>query len=62
MDEDGDGAISFREFLLIFRRAAAGELDLQTGLGQLASAAEISVEEVGVGGAKNFFEAKVGYL
>jgi len=59
VDEDGDGAISFREFLLIFRRAAAGELDLQTGLGQLASAAEISVEEVGVGGAKNFFEAKI---
>ena len=59
VDEDDDGAISFREFLSIFRKAAAGELDLDSGLGQLATLTEVSVEEVGVGGAKNFFEAKV---
>merc|ERR1712133_76625 len=59
VDEDDDGAISFREFLSIFRKAAAGELDLDSGLGQLATLTEVSVEEVGVGGAKNFFEAKI---
>ena len=58
VDEDDDGAISFREFLIIFRKAAAGELDLESGLGQLATLTEIDVDEVGVGGAKTFFEAK----
>jgi len=59
VDEDDDGAISFREFLIIFRKAAAGELDLESGLGQLATLTEIDVDEVGVGGAKTFFEAKI---
>lgn len=59
MDEDDDGAISFREFMLIFRKAAAGELQEDSGLGMLAKQCEINVEEVGVGGAKDFFEAKV---
>ena len=59
VDEDDDGAICFREFLLIFRKAAAGELDLESGLGKLATLTEVDVDEVGVGGAKNFFEAKV---
>ena len=62
VDEDDDGAISFREFLIIFRKAAAGELDLESGLGQLATLTEVDVDEVGVGGAKTFFEAKVGEL
>ena len=62
VDEDDDGAISFREFLIIFRKAAAGELDLESGLGQLATLTEVDVDEVGVGGAKTFFEAKVGVL
>ena len=62
VDEDDDGAISFREFLIIFRKAAAGELDLESGLGQLATLTEVDVDEVGVGGAKTFFEAKVGIL
>jgi hypothetical protein len=48
-----------REFLTIFRKARAGELELESGLGQLASLTEVDVDEVGVGGAKNFFEAKV---
>merc|ERR1712029_209074 len=59
VDEDDDGAISFREFLIIFRKSAAGELDLESGLGQLATLTEVDVDEVGVGGAKNFFEAKI---
>ena len=62
MDEDDDGAISFREFMLIFRKAAAGELQEDSGLGMLAKQCEINVEEVGVGGAKDFFEAKVNFL
>jgi len=59
VDEDDDGMISFREFLIIFRKAAAGELDQESGLGQLAKLSEIDVEQVGVGGAKTFFEAKI---
>merc|ERR1711915_1130744 len=62
VDEDDDGAISFREFLIIFRKAAAGELDLESGLGQLATLTEIDVDEVGVGGAKTFFEAKASHV
>ncbi|XP_035218590.1 EF-hand domain-containing protein D2 homolog isoform X2 [Stegodyphus dumicola] len=59
VDEDLDKKISFREFLLIYRKAKAGELDLNGGLSQLANLTEINVEEAGVGGAKNFFEAKI---
>lgn len=59
VDEDTDGKISFREFLLIYRKAKAGELVSDSGLGQLARLTEINVEEVGVGGAKDFFEAKI---
>lgn len=59
VDEDHDGKISFREFLLIYRKAQAGELDSDSGLNQLARLTEINVEEVGVCGAKNFFEAKI---
>lgn len=59
VDEDKDGKISFREFLLIFRKARAGELNTESGLGQLARLTEINVDEVGVNGAKEFFEAKI---
>lgn len=59
IDEDNDGKVSFREFLLIFRKAAAGELEDGSGLSQLAKLAEVNVDEVGVGGAAKFFEAKV---
>ncbi|XP_050078586.1 EF-hand domain-containing protein D2 homolog [Anopheles maculipalpis] len=59
VDEDKDGKISFREFLLIYRKARAGELISDSGLGQLARLTEINVDEVGVGGAKSFFEAKI---
>ncbi|XP_055376104.1 EF-hand domain-containing protein D2 homolog [Condylostylus longicornis] len=62
VDEDHDGKISFREFLLIYRKAQAGELENDSGLGQLARLTEINVDEVGVNGAKNFFEAKIEEL
>nr|CAD7447411.1 unnamed protein product [Timema bartmani] len=49
-------------FLLIYRKANAGELLEESGLSKLAKLTEISVEEVGVGGAKNFFQAKIEEL
>lgn len=62
VDEDDDNRISFREFMLIFRKANAGELVEESGLSKLAKLTEIDVEQVGVGGAKNFFEAKIEEL
>ncbi|XP_051176435.1 EF-hand domain-containing protein D2 homolog [Leptopilina boulardi] len=62
VDEDCDGQISFREFLLIYRKARAGELKQDSGLGQLARLTEVDVDAVGVTGAKNFFEAKIEQL
>lgn len=59
VDEDGDGRLSFREFLLVYRKARAGELEVDSGLAQLAKLTEINVDQVGVNGAKEFFEAKV---
>ncbi|KAM4806169.1 EF-hand domain-containing protein D2 [Urocitellus parryii] len=58
VDEDLDSKLSFREFLLIFRKAAAGELQ-ENGLHVLARLSEIDVSTEGVKGAKSFFEAKV---
>lgn len=49
----------FLQFLLIFRRAAAGELQEESGLMALARLSEINVSTEGVMGAKDFFEAKV---
>ncbi|KAM7160504.1 EF-hand domain-containing protein D1 isoform 1-T1 [Macrochelys suwanniensis] len=62
VDEDFDGKLSFREFLLIFHKAAAGELEEDSGLMTLAKLSEIDVSTEGVKGAKNFFEAKVQAL
>ncbi|KAL1784109.1 EF-hand domain-containing protein D2 [Sigmodon hispidus] len=47
VDEDFDSKLSFREFLLIFHKAATGELQEDGGLNKAFK------------GAKNFFEAKV---
>ncbi|KAL0973398.1 hypothetical protein UPYG_G00202970 [Umbra pygmaea] len=58
VDEDFDGKLSYREFLLIFRRAAAGELQEESGLMSLARLSEIDVSTEGVMGARDFFEAK----
>ncbi len=70
VDEDQDGKISFREFLLIFRKAMSdnGEIEnekstITSVLQQLYSMlVEIDVSKEGVGGAKNFFEAKVNHF
>lgn len=62
VDEDFDGKLNFREFLLIFHKAAAGELQEDSGLMALAKLSEIDVSTEGVKGAKNFFEAKVQAL
>lgn len=43
----------------VYRKAKAGELQTESGLGQLARLTEINVDEVGVCGAKDFFEAKI---
>ncbi|XP_072392677.1 EF-hand domain-containing protein D2 homolog [Diabrotica undecimpunctata] len=59
VDEDGDGRLSFHEFMLVFRKARAGELEEDSGLAQLAKLTEIDVDKVGVNGAKEFFEAKI---
>ncbi|XP_029434613.1 EF-hand domain-containing protein D2 [Rhinatrema bivittatum] len=59
VDEDFDGKLSYREFLLIFRKAAAGQLQEDSGLHALARLSEIDVFTEGVKGAKCFFEAKV---
>lgn len=48
------------QFLLIFHKAAAGELQEESGLMALAKLSEIDVALEGVKGAKDFFEAKVG--
>eukprot|EP00009_Paramoeba_aestuarina_P003543 CAMPEP_0201506688 /NCGR_PEP_ID=MMETSP0161_2-20130828/571_1 /ASSEMBLY_ACC=CAM_ASM_000251 /TAXON_ID=180227 /ORGANISM="Neoparamoeba aestuarina, Strain SoJaBio B1-5/56/2" /LENGTH=171 /DNA_ID=CAMNT_0047900859 /DNA_START=61 /DNA_END=576 /DNA_ORIENTATION=- len=55
VDEDLDNKIAYREFLLIFRYAKNGTLQSE-GLKQIA--ASVNVNQVGVGGAKGFFEAK----
>lgn len=51
-----------RQFLLIFHKAAAGELQEESGLMALAKLSEIDVALEGVRGAKDFFEAKVQAL
>lgn len=53
---------SLSQFLLIFRKAAAGELQEDSGLHVLARLSEIDVSTEGVKGAKSFFEAKVRIL
>jgi len=44
---------------LIYRKAYDGSLPEDCGLNELARLTEINVDEVGVIGAKEFFEAKV---
>jgi Ca2+-binding EF-hand superfamily protein len=62
VDEDFDGKISFREFLLIFRKAAAGELKAEGLMEVYRQMHEVDVDKEGVKGAKSFFEAKIGLL
>ncbi|CAF2312859.1 unnamed protein product [Rotaria sp. Silwood2] len=67
VDEDHDGKISFREFLLIFRKAISetneAEYEKSSILYQLyAMLFEIDVSKEGVDGAKHFFEAKIAAI
>jgi len=62
VDTDGDSKISFQEFLLIYQKAKAGQLEEDSGLDALAKITEVDIQEVGVDGAKNFFEAKIEQL
>jgi Ca2+-binding EF-hand superfamily protein len=55
IDEDNDGEISFREFMLIFRYARNGTLEIE-GLKTIATTCNVAEE--GVKGAKGFFDAK----
>eukprot|EP00039_Didymoeca_costata_P001387 m.52072 g.52072 ORF g.52072 m.52072 type:complete len:237 (-) comp10772_c0_seq1:1798-2508(-) len=59
VDDDGDGQLNFREFLMIYKKAAAGELKCE---GLTVIAKSCNVAEEGVKGAKGFFEAKVAQL
>lgn len=45
--------------LCVCRKANAGELTTESGLSELARLTCIDVDEVGVCGAKTFFEAKI---
>jgi len=49
------------QFLLIFRKAAAGELKSDGLLEVYRQMREVDVDAEGVKGAKNFFEAKVHF-
>ncbi|XP_076273458.1 EF-hand domain-containing protein D2 homolog [Rhynchophorus ferrugineus] len=62
VDEDNDGRLSFHEFMMVFRKARAGELEEDSGLSELVRLTEIDVEKVGVNGAKEFFQAKINEL
>ena len=59
LPDDISVLFSLPQFLLIFRKAAAGELQEDSGLHVLARLSEIDVSTEGVKGAKSFFEAKV---
>ncbi len=61
IDTSRNGRITEKEFFMIFRKAADGELsDSCSGLSELCNAVnEVNVSEVGVGGAKDFFQQKI---
>ena len=56
VDENKDGNVSMQEFFSIFKKAAGGDLENE---GLQAIAGSVDVSEVGVSGAKDFFEAKI---
>lgn len=47
---------------MLCRKARAGELETDSGLDAFARLTEINVDQVGVNGAKTFFEAKIEEL
>jgi hypothetical protein len=62
VDANGDSALSMPEFFEIFAKSRDGSLQAN-GLGFVAGALEsVDVSEVGVKGAKSFFEKKITQL
>jgi len=65
VDQDSDGKVSYREFLSIFQKNKENQLSANLAAfandltSKLEDLEEINVSDVGVGVAKNFFEAKV---
>merc|ERR1712131_126900 len=59
VDEDRDGKVSFRKFLMMFRKSSEGAVESESGLDKLVKLTEMDVSAAGVSGAKNFFQAKV---
>jgi hypothetical protein len=59
VDEDLDNRLSYREYLLVYKKAHAGTLQC-VGLVTLASS--VNVHEVGTRGAKDFFDAKANQI
>ena len=62
VDEDKDGMISFPEFMMIFRRDLLGKLVKGSALEYLAKHFKLDAAEVGVEGAKSFFEGKIAAI
>lgn len=58
-DEDRDGELNIREFFMIFKKAKAGTLTNSGLLDISNNVSEVDVSEVGVKGAKSFFESKI---
>ncbi|VDN22190.1 unnamed protein product [Gongylonema pulchrum] len=57
VDEDQDGKVSPREFMLIFRYAATGQLSCAEVFNKLAESVDVAKE--GVHAAADFFQAKI---
>ncbi|VDD93527.1 unnamed protein product, partial [Enterobius vermicularis] len=57
VDDDKDGKVNLREFLLIFRYAASEQLSCSQVFNELASSVDVTKE--GVKGAANFFQARI---
>ena len=43
VDEDRDGKVSFREFLMMFRKSSEGSVESESGLDKLVKLTEIDV-------------------
>ena len=59
LPDEMEAAVVCFQFLLIFRKAAAGELKNDGLMEVYRHVREVDVDAEGVKGAKNFFEAKV---
>ena len=57
VDDDKDGKVSFREFLMIFRKQQEGEIESDSGLDKLVKLTEIDVSATVL---KKFLTFKIG--